>query len=108
MNVDEGADVKLPGPGSDDSGADAADESAAVSDGRTSSLEGTAAVVAAGSTVVAPAAVKPTSELSGVTAESGKYVLISIGEPEPSTTWTTETVWTTSVMRFDSRSNASR
>jgi hypothetical protein len=108
VNVDEGADVKLPEPESDDSNVDAVDKSGAVSDGRPSSLDGNAAVVAAGSTIEEPAAVRPMLELSGLTAESGKYVLVSIGDPEPSTTWTTETVWTTSVMRFDSRSAASR
>ncbi len=71
VEVDEGADVTLSEPESDDSDCDAADESAAVSDGSASSLDGNAAVVAAGSTAGEAAAVRPASGVSGLAAELG-------------------------------------
>lgn len=104
MKVDEGAEVKLSKPES----ADAVNECAAVSDGRALSLDGNAAAVVAESVVEEPAAAVPMAVLSGLIADSGKYVWIWTGEPEPSTTWTTETVSTTSVMALDSRSAKSR
>jgi hypothetical protein len=109
VEVDKGAEVRLSEPEDDELSVDSVDKSAAVSDGKTSSLDGSAAVVvAAESTAEVPAAVTPASAVSGPAAMSDEYVLVSIADPEPSTTWTMETVWTTSVIGVDSRSSTSR
>lgn len=63
MELALGADVKLPEPESDDYNVDAFDESGAVSERRPWSLEGNAAVIAAGSKAVM------------AVSEPGKYVL---------------------------------
>jgi hypothetical protein len=94
VKLDEGADViDVTVSESDDSDVDAVDVSAVVSVGRASSLDGNAAMVAAVSTieeVSVPVGLTP--GLPGSTAVSGKYVLTSTVAPDPSTTWTTDTV----------------